>query len=102
MSIVLASFGNRRVDARFGHALLDQVDRWIAEGATAVVLELGPDAVVDYAGARALGAASAKLGEGRLRVAGLGARGRTMLRSLRLSDDIALFEWWTDAVAEAA
>ncbi|HEY8072608.1 MAG TPA: STAS domain-containing protein [Labilithrix sp.] len=102
MSIILASSGNSRVDARFGDALLASVDKWIAEGATAIVLELGPQAVIDFAGARALGMASKRLGRGRLRVTGLGARSRTLLRSLGLSEDIALFEWWTEAVAQAA
>jgi hypothetical protein len=98
MESVIVRLGNARIDGRTGEKVASMIDRWKSQGARVVVLDVGPQAVVEHAGARALAQASAKLGGG-LRIAGLNARGRALVHSLRLDSELALFEWWSDAVA---
>lgn len=85
-----------RIDARSGVALLALVSEAAKRGARKVVLDLGPSTVIDFAGARALETASAQLGGG-LVLAGLGGRARTLLRSVRVAEQLQMVEWWADA-----
>jgi anti-anti-sigma regulatory factor len=96
---VVISLLGARIDAEAGGRVLSLVETCMADGAKNVVLDLGPRTVIDFAGAAALGRASATLGgHGRLRLAGLSSRARARLRSLRLTEDIVLVEWWAHAV----
>jgi len=88
-----------RLDATTGAALLELVSCSVARGARTVVLDLGYGVVVDFAGASALEAASAMVGQaGCLVVSGLGGRARTLLRSTGVAEHVRLVDWWTDAV----
>jgi anti-anti-sigma regulatory factor len=89
-----------RLDARTGAALVELVRSSVEDrGARQVILDLGHGTVVDAAGARALEAASAKLGRaGDLVVVGLNGRARALLRSTGVAEHVRLVEWWADAV----
>lgn len=93
------SLACRRLDQEAGAHVVDLVKSSVAQGARTVVLDFGPFTAVDFGGARALELAAEKLGRHRgLVAAGLNARARALLRSLRLVDRVRLVEWWADAV----
>lgn len=95
----ILSFDCPRLDARRGAALLEIVVASIDRGASTVVLDFGPETTIDFAGARAIDTASARLGGGgALVVSGLGGRATAFLRSVRIAEHVRLVEWWTDAV----
>ena len=91
-----------RLDERRGAAVVDLVLASVKNGARQVVVELGPETVIDFAGARALRAAAAEVGTGRFFVAGLSGRARAMLRAVRVSEQVRMVEWWTDATPPLA
>lgn len=93
------SFSCRRLDEETGAEMLTIVKSCVSQGARTVVLDFGPFTSVDFGGARALEEAAEKVGSHRgLVAAGLNARARALLRSLRLVDRVRLVEWWADAV----
>jgi len=95
---VIVSLANARIDGACRGELLELIETCLEEGAASVVLDLGPSVVLDFAGARALTDAQKRLGQGKLTVAGLGARARTLLQSLRVHETVGIVEWWADAV----
>ncbi len=96
----ILSLSCRRLDAEKGSAILELVTAAAHRGCTSVVLDFGPVTVIDFAGARALEAASAVLrGRGRLFLSGLSGRARATLRALRAEEHVQMIEWWTEAVA---
>lgn len=95
----VVSLACHRLDAAAGDALITIVEDCILEGARHLVLDFGPYTVIETSGARALTLAREALGDdGALHVAGLNARARAMLRSLRVTDRVELIEWWSDGV----
>ncbi|MDB4941436.1 MAG: hypothetical protein JWP97_970 [Labilithrix sp.] len=90
-----------RLDALAGFKLLELVAASKKRGANTVVLDLGPNTVIDFAGARAVEAASRHVGDGRLFLAGLNSRARALLRAVRVTEHVQLVEWWTDAMEPA-
>ena len=90
-----------RLDALAGFQLLELVTASMKRGARVVVLDFGPSTVLDFAGARAIEAASRQVGEGNLYIAGLNTRARSLLRAVRVSPQVQLVDWWTDAMEAA-
>jgi anti-anti-sigma regulatory factor len=88
-----------RIDAKSASELVELVAASLKRGARIIVLDLGPTTIIDSAGARAIETASRLVGrDGRLCLAGLSCRARSLLRAVRVSERVDLVEWWTDAV----
>lgn len=96
---VVLSLQYARIDADVGAAIVELIGVSVQRGARRVVLDLGPHTVIDFAGARAIEAASDRLERGEsLILVGLNGRARALLRSVRVLEKVRLVEWWTDAV----
>ena len=91
-----------RLDALAGFQLLELVTASMKRGARVVVLDFGPTTVIDFAGARAIEAASRQVGDGNLFLSGLNNRARALLRAVRVAPQVTLIEWWTDAMERPA
>lgn len=87
-----------RLDALAGFHLLELVTASLKRGARRIVLDLGPITVIDFAGARAIEAASRQVGTGQLFLAGLNTRARALLRTVRVAEQVTFVDWWTDAM----
>lgn len=91
----------RRLDARNGGRLLQLIADHIQHGVRKMVLDFAPETVFDFAGIESLARACVMIGGGKyLKLTGLGARARVTARTLGLSKDIEMLEWWADAVED--
>jgi hypothetical protein len=91
-----------RIDVQSGAQLVELVVGSVKRGARDVVLDFSPGTVIDFAGARAVQAASVSVGaDGKLFLAGLNGRARTLLRAVRVAEHVHMVEWWTDAMESA-
>ena len=96
------AFAYPHLDERSGAVLVRLVSLAVERGTRHVVLDLGPDTTVDFMGAQAIRTAAEQLASGgRLTVAGLNGRARAMLRSLRVTEQIHMVQWWADATPYA-
>jgi anti-anti-sigma regulatory factor len=97
--IAIVALACHELDAAHGARLIEVVKKSMIEGATRVVIDFPQDVVINFAGVRALETSSRTLGGAQhLCISGLGPRMRALLETVELTDDVALFEWWGDAV----
>lgn len=87
-----------RLAAQSGAKLLALVMASVKRGARNVVLDFGPDTVVDFDGAEALEAASKRVATGSLYVAGLSGSARKHLRLAQVAQHLGMVDVWTDAM----
>ena len=99
---IILSFDGDRLDNAVGSQLLARITSCMGEGASDVVIDFAINTSIDFAGARAIARASVIVGPGRLHLAGLDSRARSLLRAVRVAERVHIVEWWTDAVEDVA
>ena len=97
---IILSFDGDRLDNAVGSQLLARITSCM--GASDVVIDFAINTSIDFAGARAIARASVIVGPGRLHLAGLDSRARSLLRAVRVAERVHIVEWWTDAVEDVA
>ena len=97
---IILSFDDDRLDNAAGTQLLARITALLGNGVTDIVIDFAFNTSIDFAGARAIARASVIVGAGRLHLAGLDSRSRSLLRAVRVAERVHLVEWWTDAVEE--
>ena len=101
-TIILSFDGDRLLLTGGGSQLLARITSCMGEGASDVVIDFAINTSIDFAGARAIARASVIVGPGRLHLAGLDSRARSLLRAVRVAERVHIVEWWTDAVEDVA